>query len=140
MIITEKDKALAAGIAEAPPLESAGRVYIIKIAPLNGPVREIQGRFPSAVDAVIENMDDLDPMTSVSARPAVEVTYAEGAARYPEQLHSKAFCEAWRGWHEMAAKQFPVSDAALIRADERRALDDQMHRAAYMNHFSGRSV
>lgn len=63
-----------------------------------------------------------------TARPLVELTEDEGARRFPHPLHKDAFTDAWRGWHERAARDFQPepSDAARMLHDYDYALVAQM--------------
>jgi len=66
----------------------------------------------------------------VCVRPLVEMTEAEGARRFPHQLHKDAFVAAWSGWHERAAREYvpEPSDAARMLHDYDYALFAQMSR------------
>ncbi len=65
----------------------------------------------------------------VCVRPLVELTEEEGARRFPQPLHKDAFTDAWRGWHERAAREFQPElsdDSAAIAVGYRRALNQQI--------------
>jgi hypothetical protein len=122
MNLISQDKALAAGIARAHPLEGActgRREFVISVIRNGQPITVIQphaGR-QSAMDAGLDLLGTAHGVVSV--RPLVEWTEEEGAHRFPHQLHKDAFVAAWLGWHERAQADFTgeeLSDAAKYKA------------------------
>ena len=127
MELTPADKALAAGFAgqlEAPQK----RQYVVTVirAGVRHEWTEGYASQRAAQDAGLEFLGTFDGFVSV--RPLVELTEAEGARRFPHPLHKDAFTEAWRGWHERAAREFPAepSDAARMQHDYDFALVAQI--------------
>ena len=128
-VLTPADKALAAGFAgqlEAPQK----RDYVVTV--IRGGVRhqwtEGYASQQAAQDAGLDFLGTFHGVVCV--RPLVELTEAEGARRFPQPLHKDAFTDAWRGWHERAAREYvpEPSDAARIQRDYDWALVAQMQR------------
>ena len=108
--LTPSDKALAAGFAGQ--LEPAlKRQYVVTV--IRGGVRHQEtAEYASRADAERAGLDLLGTFHGVvSVRPLVELTEDEGARRFPHQLHKDAFTDAWRGWHERAARSMCLSPA-----------------------------
>lgn len=110
MNLTEADRALAAGIAAAHPIEPAndsGRDFHVLVTPvISDGATVVYGytqRYVDSIEAACHGRELLgDRCGKVVVRPAVERTYLEGRARWPEPLHEKAFMDAWRGWQDAA--------------------------------------
>lgn len=104
------------------------RAYVVTV--IRGGVRHQEtADYASRADAERAGLDFLGTFHGVvTVRPLVEWTEAEGARRFPHQLHKDAFTDAWRGWHERAAREFPTepSDAARILHDYDYALVAQI--------------
>jgi len=132
MNLISQDKALAAGIARAHPLEGActgRREFVISVIRNGQPTTVIQphASSQSAMDAGLDLLGTAHGVVSV--RPLVEWTEEEGAHRFPHQLHKDAFVAAWRGWHERAQADFTgeeLSDAAKHKAHCDSALNLQI--------------
>ncbi len=127
MNLTPADKALAAGFAGQ--LEPAlKRQYVVTV--IRGGHRHQWTRdYTSQQAAQDAGLDFLGTFHGVvSVRPLVELTEAEGARRFPQPLHKDAFTDAWRGWHERAAREYvpEPSDAARMQHDYDYALGAQM--------------
>jgi len=127
MNLTPADKALAAGFAGQ--LEPAKkRQFVVTV--IRGGVRHQEtAEYASRADAERAGLDLLGTFHGVvSVRPLVELTEDEGARRFPHPLHKDAFTDAWRGWHERAARDFQPepSDAARMQHDYDYALGAQM--------------
>lgn len=106
MEITPADKALAAKIAAAHPLEpvSAGRDWHVKVYKPDGSLIGFTAKFESGFAAAQAATEEHGFGCSVIVRPAVEETYIEGLARYPDPLHPKATDRAREGWAAEAAR------------------------------------
>ncbi len=106
------------------------RAYVVTV--IRGGVRHQEtADYASRADAERAGLDLLGTFHGVvSVRPLVELTEDEGARRFPHQLHKDAFTDAWRGWHERAAREYvpEPSDAARIQRDYDWALVAQMQR------------
>lgn len=129
MNLTPADKALAAGFAGQ--LEPAKKRQFVVTVIRDGHRHEWTEGYTSQQAAQDAGLDFLGTFHGVvSVRPLVELTEAEGARRFPHQLHKDAFTDAWRGWHERAARDFEAepSDAARIQRDYDWALVAQMQR------------
>ena len=128
-VFTPADRALAAGFAgqlEAPQK----RAYVVTV--IRGGVRHQETEdYASRADAERAGLDLLGTFHGVvCVRPLVELTEAEGARRFPHQLHKDAFVAAWSGWHERAAREYQPepSDAQRMQRDYDWALVAQMSR------------
>ena len=108
------------------------RAYVVTV--IRGGVRHQEtAEYASRADAERAGLDLLGTFHGVvSVRPLVELTEDEGARRFPHPLHKDAFTDAWRGWHERAARDFQPepSDAARMLHDYDYALVAQMTRPA----------
>ncbi len=128
MNLTPADKALAAGFAGQ--LEPAKKRQFVVTVIRGGHRHEWTEGYTSQQAAQDAGLDFLGTFHGVvSVRPLVELTEAEGARRFPHQLHKDAFVAAWSGWHERAARDFqpePSDDSAAIAGDYRRALNRQI--------------
>lgn len=105
------------------------RAYVVTV--IRGGVRHQEtAEYASRADAERAGLDLLGTFHGVvCVRPLVEMTEAEGARRFPHQLHKDAFVAAWSGWHERAAREYvpePSDDSAAIAGDYRRALNRQI--------------
>ena len=104
------------------------RAYVVTV--IRGGVRHQEtADYASRADAERAGLDLLGTFHGVvSVRPLVELTEDEGARRFPHPLHKDAFTDAWRGWHERAARDFQPepSDAARMQHDYDYALGAQM--------------
>jgi hypothetical protein len=113
--LTEQDRAIAAAIAQAHPMEPAndrGRLFHVLIT-FPGGVHGFQHRAVDSTEAAIAANEWLGARGlegKVEVRPDVQTSYMHGRLRYPEQLHAEANEEAWRGWSD-------AHDAALLEAD-----------------------
>lgn len=126
---TQADRALAASFAGQ--LESPQqRQYVVTV--IRAGVRHQEtAEYASRADAERAGLDLLGTFHGVvSVRPLVELTEDEGARRFPHPLHKDAFTDAWRGWHERAAREYvpEPSDAARMLHDYDYALFAQMSR------------
>ena len=129
MNLTQADRALAASFAGQ--LESPQqRQYVVTV--IRAGVRHQEtAEYASKQAAEDAGMAFLGTWHGVvCVRPLVELTEAEGARRFPHPLHKDAFTDAWRGWHEKAARDFQPepSDAARMQRDYDYALVAQMSR------------
>lgn len=129
MNLTQADRALAASFAGQ--LESPQqRQYVVTV--IRAGVRHQEtAEYASRADAERAGLDLLGTFHGVvSVRPLVELTEDEGARRFPHPLHKDAFTDAWRGWHERAAREYvpEPSDAARMLHDYDYALFAQMSR------------
>ena len=126
-VLTSADRALAAGFAGQ--LEAQKRAYVVTVI-RDGHRHQWTEDYASRADAERAGLDLLGTFHGVvCVRPLVEMTEAEGARRFPHQLHKDAFVAAWSGWHERAARDFqpePSDDSAAIAGDYRRALNRQI--------------
>jgi len=106
------------------------RAYVVTV--IRGGVRHQEtADYASRADAERAGLDLLGTFHGVvSVRPLVELTEDEGARRFPHPLHKDAFTDAWRGWHERAAREYvpEPSDAARMLHDYDYALFAQMSR------------
>ncbi len=106
------------------------RTYVVNVIRSGMPAQWVT-EYPSrqaAQDAGLEFLGTCHGVVSV--RPLIEWTEQEGAIRFPRPLHKDAFTDAWRGWHERAARDFEAepSDAARMQMDYDWALFVQMSR------------
>ena len=128
MNLTPADKALAAGFAGQ--LEAPRKRQFVVTVIRDGHRHTWTEGYTSLKAAQDAGLDFLGTFHGVvSVRPLVELTEAEGARRFPHQLHKDAFTDAWRGWHERATRDYTgaeLSDAALIQSGYRRALNRQI--------------
>ena len=134
MNLTPADRALAAGFAgELEPTK--GRAYVITFV-VNGQPGTLIENHPTRIAAEQRGLALLTGHGVVSVRPLVEMTYQEGASRFPYQLHKDAFTDAWRGWHERAERDFlNVPAADKFAANDARALALQMDCAGPVGEF-----
>jgi len=127
-LLTPADKALAAGFAGQ--LEPAKKRQFVVTVIRGGQRHTWTQDYISQQAAQDAGLDFLGTFHGVvCVRPLVEMTEAEGARRFPHQLHKDAFVAAWSGWHERAARDFqpePSDDSAAIAGDYRRALNRQI--------------
>lgn len=135
MNLTQADRALAASFAGQ--LESPQqRQYVVTV--IRAGVRHQEtADYASRADAERAGLDLLGTFHGVvSVRPLVELTEDEGARRFPHPLHKDAFTDAWRGWHERAARDFlNVPAADKFAANDARALGMQMNCAGPVGEF-----
>ena len=127
-VLTSADRALAAGFAGQ--LEAQKRAYVVTVI-RDGHRHQWTEDYASRADAERAGLDLLGTFHGVvCVRPLVEMTEAEGARRFPHQLHKDAFVAAWSGWHERAARDFQPepSDAQRMQRDYDWALVAQMSR------------
>lgn len=138
MQLTDADRALANGIAKAaapgadlaidPAPAAQKRQYVVTVI-RGGHRHEWTAGYAGLQAAQDAGLDFLGTFHGVvSVRPLVELTEAEGARRFPHPLHKDAFTDAWRGWHERAARDFQPepSDAARMQHDYDWALVAQI--------------
>jgi hypothetical protein len=129
MNLTQADRALAAGFAGQ--LESPQkRQYVVTVI-RGGQRHQEVAAYASRADAEQAGLNLLGTFHGVvSVRPLVELTEEEGARRFPHPLHKDAFTDAWRGWHERAARDFQPepSDAARMLHDYDYAMVAQLSR------------
>lgn len=118
MNLTPTDKDLAAGFAgqlEAPKK----RAYVVTVIRA-GERHQWTEDYADSAAAERAGLDLLGTFHGVvCVRPLVEMTEAEGARRFPHQLHKDAFVDARRGWHERAARESEAepSDAQRMQMD-----------------------
>lgn len=131
MQITPADKALAAGFAGQ--LDPAIKRQFVVTVIRDGHRHTWTEGYTSLKAAQDAGIDFLGTFHGVAtARPLVELTEDEGARRFPHQLHKDAFTDAWRGWHERAARDFQPepSDAQRMQRDYDWALVAQLQQPA----------
>lgn len=63
---------------------------------------EFDGLYPDAFEAHYDAMARFGLDAKIRVQPIIQVTHADGWARYPEHLHWKATSEAAEGWHAHA--------------------------------------
>jgi hypothetical protein len=101
MQLTSADKALAAAIAEAHPLEADKpvlRAYHVKVYKPDRTLIGFTEHFESGFAAAQAATERYGLGLRVIVRPAIEQTYIEGLARYPDPLHCDATPSARQGW------------------------------------------
>jgi len=127
MNLTPADKALAAGFAGQ--LEPAKKRQFVVTVIRGGQRHTWTQDYISQQAAQDAGLDFLGTFHGVvCVRPLVELTEAEGARRFPQPLHKDAFTDAWRGWHERAAREYvpEPSDAQRMQRDYDWALVAQI--------------
>jgi hypothetical protein len=112
--LTEQDRAIAAAIAQAHPMEPASpaddakavptRTYYVKVYTADGRLIGFPVEADSGFSAAHAGKERYGLGSRVVVHPMVEQTYAEGLARYPEALHRDATPNARQGWADEAAR------------------------------------
>lgn len=76
-----------------------GREFIVSIELATGGIEGYPIRCVDSIEALCDADDRLAGREGkIVVRPAIEASFLEGKARYPEALHVDATPEAWIGW------------------------------------------
>lgn len=129
-MLAAADHTLAASFSGAvDPLKCNTRHFCITIIKA-GAESQYRKSFRSAIDALQDALTFAnDPCAKIDIRPEIEFTFAEGKARWPQDLHATATMEAFKGWLTAQAENMPGQPQFTVVVGGRSVCDAVLGKA-----------